>query len=89
MKFSLKMYIILTIEFQFWLFKSTTIKKQTGEHCQIHTKPERNPMRKLALPDEILLNIEKPARYIGGEVNSVTKDPKEVDIRFAMCFPDV
>ncbi|MCI9329958.1 MAG: B12-binding domain-containing radical SAM protein, partial [Ruminococcus sp.] len=46
-------------------------------------------MRKLALPDEILLNIEKPARYIGGEVNSVTKDPKEVDIRFAMCFPDV
>ena len=89
MKFSLKMYIILTIEFQFWLFKSTTIKKQTGEHCQIHTKPERNPMRKLALPDEIILNIEKPARYIGGEVNSVTKDPDKVDIRFAMCFPDV
>lgn len=46
-------------------------------------------MRKLALPDEILLNIEKPARYIGGEVNSVTKDPDEVDIRFAMCFPDL
>ena len=45
-------------------------------------------MRKLALPDEILLNIEKPARYIGGEVNSVTKDPAQVDIRFAMCFPD-
>ena len=45
-------------------------------------------MRKLALPDEILLNIEKPARYIGEEVNSVTKNPKEVDIRFAMCFPD-
>ncbi len=89
MKFSLKMYIILTIEFQSWLFESTTIKKQTGEHCQIHTKPERNPMRKLALPDEILLKIEKPARYIGGEVNSVTKDPDKVDIRFAMCFPDV
>lgn len=46
-------------------------------------------MRKLALPDEILLNIEKPARYIGGEVNSVMKDLEEVDIRFAMCFPDV
>lgn len=46
-------------------------------------------MRKLALNDEILLKIEKPARYIGGEVNSVMKDPKKVDIRFAMCFPDV
>lgn len=46
-------------------------------------------MRKLALDDEILLNIEKPARYIGGEVNAVMKDPSKVDIRFAMCFPDV
>ena len=46
-------------------------------------------MRKLALSDEILLKIEKPARYIGNEVNSVMKDPEKVDIRFAMCFPDV
>ncbi|EOS69023.1 hypothetical protein C818_02900 [Lachnospiraceae bacterium MD308] len=46
-------------------------------------------MRKLALNDEILLKIEKPARYIGNEVNSVMKDPAKVDIRFAMCFPDV
>ena len=46
-------------------------------------------MRKLALSDEILLNIEKPARYIGNEVNSVMKDKEKVDIRFAMCFPDV
>lgn len=46
-------------------------------------------MRKLALSDEILLQIEKPARYIGGEVNSVMKDKKAVDIRFCMCFPDV
>ena len=46
-------------------------------------------MRKLALSDEILLSIEKPARYIGGEVNSVMKDKEKVDIRFAMCFPDV
>ena len=46
-------------------------------------------MRKLALNDEILLKIEKPARYIGNEVNSVMKDKKNVDIRFAMCFPDV
>lgn len=46
-------------------------------------------MRKLALNDEILLKIEKPARYIGNEVNSVMKDLEKVDIRFAMCFPDV
>lgn len=46
-------------------------------------------MRKLALSDEILLEIEKPARYIGNEVNSVMKDKGEVDVRFAMCFPDV
>ena len=46
-------------------------------------------MRKLALNDEILMKIEKPARYIGGEVNSVYKDKESVDIRFAMCFPDV
>ena len=46
-------------------------------------------MRKLALPDEILLNIQQPARYIGGEVNMTNKDASKVDIRFAMCFPDV
>ena len=46
-------------------------------------------MRKLALPEEILLSIQQPARYIGGEVNMVKKDPSAVDIRFAMCFPDV
>lgn len=46
-------------------------------------------MRKLALPDEILLSIQQPARYIGGEVNMCVKDPKDVAIRFAMCFPDV
>ena len=46
-------------------------------------------MRKLALDDELLLKIEKPARYIGNEVNSVMKDKSQIDIRFAMCFPDV
>ena len=46
-------------------------------------------MRKPALNDEILLSIQQPARYIGGEVNMVKKDPSTVDIRFAMCFPDV
>ena len=46
-------------------------------------------MRKLALSDEILLQIDKAARYIGGEVNSVMKDKEKVDIRFCMAFPDV
>ena len=46
-------------------------------------------MRKLALSDEILMQVEKPARYIGNEVNMVVKDPAKVDIRFCMCFPDV
>lgn len=46
-------------------------------------------MRKLALGDDILMRVEKPARYIGNEVNSVTKDKAKVSLRFAMCFPDV
>lgn len=43
----------------------------------------------LALSDDILMKIEKPERYIGHEVNAVYKEPSAVDIRFAMCFPDV
>ena len=44
---------------------------------------------KLALSDDILMKIEKPARYIGNEVNAVMKDKDAVKVRFAMCFPDV
>ncbi len=39
--------------------------------------------------DEILAQVEKPARYTGGEWNSVVKDKNAVDIRFAFCFADV
>ena len=46
-------------------------------------------MRKLALSDDILLRVDKPARYIGNEVNAVIKNKNEVDIRFAFVFPDV
>lgn len=46
-------------------------------------------MRTLALSDEILMQVEKPARYIGNEVNAVMKDKDKIKIRFAMCFPDV
>ena len=46
-------------------------------------------MRKLALSDEILLSVDKAARYIGGEVNSVMKNLDGIDVRVAFCFPDV
>jgi len=46
-------------------------------------------MNRLALSDKILLKVEKPARYIGHEVNAVYKDKSKVDVRFCMCFPDV
>ena len=46
-------------------------------------------IKKQALSDEILMQVEKPARYIGNEVNSVIKNKEEIDIRFCMCFPDV
>ena len=46
-------------------------------------------MNRLALSDDILMKIEKPARYIGGEVNAVVKRKEDVDVRIAFCFPDV
>ena len=36
-----------------------------------------------------LLKVQKPAQYLGGEHNSVLKDPAEVDVRFALAFPDL
>ena len=44
---------------------------------------------KLALSEDILMNISKPERYIGHEVNSIIKDLNDVNVRFAICFPDV
>ncbi len=38
--------------------------------------------------EQVLLQVQKPARYTGGELNSVVKDPAGVRIRFAFCFPD-
>lgn len=38
--------------------------------------------------DKILSSVEKPTRYTGGELNSVIKNPKDVDVRFGFCFPD-
>ena len=79
--------LLKTIKKQPFFVKIEKEKKITVWY--ILDKNERRNMRKLALSDEILLKIEKPARYIGNEVNSVMKDKNEVDIRFAMCFPDV
>ena len=41
------------------------------------------------ITDDILCKVEKPSRYVGGEFNQVIKNPKDVNIRFAFCFPDV
>jgi radical SAM domain protein len=38
--------------------------------------------------DALLLRVQKPGRYTGGELNSVVKDPEKMAIRFAFCFPD-
>lgn len=44
---------------------------------------------RVQLDDKILMKVEKPARYTGGEWNMVVKNPRDVDVRFAFCFPDV
>ena len=38
--------------------------------------------------EKILLKVQKPGRYVGGEMNSVVKNKEDVDVRFAFCFPD-
>lgn len=38
--------------------------------------------------EKYLLDVQKPSRYIGGEVGSIIKDKSEIDVRFAFCFPD-
>ncbi|HBL41703.1 MAG TPA: TIGR03960 family B12-binding radical SAM protein [Ruminococcaceae bacterium] len=38
--------------------------------------------------EDILLSVQKPGRYTGGELNSVMKDKEKIDIRYAFCFPD-
>lgn len=45
---------------------------------------EYNLSKKLALSKEILMSVEKPARYIGDEINSVVKNPEDMDVRFCI-----
>ncbi len=39
--------------------------------------------------EKILLKVQKPGRYVGGELNSIIKNKDEIDVRFAFCFPDI
>lgn len=38
--------------------------------------------------EKLLLKVQKPGRYVGGELNEIIKDKNDVDVRFAFCFPD-
>ena len=42
----------------------------------------------VTIRDDILQSVEKPARYTGGELNSISKELDKINIRFAFCFPD-
>ena len=82
-----------TWQTDFWVLKRILQKSEfprnSLSYCCICTIIERNSMRKLALSDEILLSVDKAARYIGGEVNSIMKDKDKVTTRVAFSFPDV
>lgn len=54
--------------------------------CRMDLKGGRTMVK---ISDDILYKVEKPSRYIGGELNEVIKNLKDIDIRFAFCFPDV
>lgn len=49
-----------------------------------------HPLKMMAvkLDDSLLLKVEKPAKYTGNEWNMVKKNPEDVKVRFAFCFPD-
>ena len=81
----------MSIIFPTYSEKKALSKSKQKKFCiwQIVINCERKRMRKLALSDEILLSVDKAARYIGGEVNSVMKNLDGIDVRVAFCFPDV
>ena len=81
----------MSIIFPTYSEKKSLSKSKQKKFCiwQIVTNREGKRMRKLALSDEILLSVDKAARYIGGEVNSVMKNLDGIDVRVAFCFPDV
>ena len=52
------------------------------------TAVEREKIKMKPEVEKLLINVQKPGRYTGGELNSVVKDKNAVDVRFAFCFPD-
>ena len=81
----------MSIIFPTYSEKKALSKSKQKKFCiwQMVINCERKRMRKLALSDEILLSVDKAARYIGGEVNSIMKDKDKVTTRVAFSFPDV
>lgn len=63
--------------------------RQLAQRCIGAEELSNGRERRLALGDDILMRISSPARYVGGEVNSVMKTLTPGMVRFAMCFPDV
>ena len=45
-------------------------------------------MNVLSKIEPLLMQVQKPAQYIGGEVGSIVKERDKIDVRFAFCFPD-
>jgi radical SAM family uncharacterized protein len=39
--------------------------------------------------EKLLACVQKPGRYVGGELNSIIKNKEDIDVRFAFCFPDI
>ena len=48
----------------------------------------RRDERLRVLTDTELLSVQKPAQYVGGEINSISKDDSLVDVHMALAFPD-
>ncbi len=66
------------------------LQKQGAAGNLCHTQSSlKTGGRELPLSHDILMRVEKPARYTGGEVNAVIKDLSQVEVRFAFCFPDI
>ena len=68
--------------FNQWLIRSRLPK---GKFCLTYERKRYERQRKL---EPLLLKVQKPARYIGGELHSVIKDKADIDFRIALCFPD-
>lgn len=60
---------------------------QNGHLDNMTSAPDSSSLRREI--DRILSNVTKPARYTGGELNSIVKDPDKTSVRIALAFPDI